>query len=168
MHFVLLLAILVSFAATVVAFLLCRKIRDWRLTALAALILVLAFQQTYVLLAHRALLGAVQPASSSWSRAWTELVASTMALLMVMVLSSMLREQKRSERDVKAKSELLSQILRYIPHSVFWKDRNFRFLGCNDNLARMLGFDRPEDLIGKSDFELPSIDPEHEVGRLPA
>lgn len=161
MHFVLLLAVLVSFAATVVAFLLCRKIRDWRLTALTVLILVLAFQQTYVLLADRTLPGTVERASSSWPQAWTDLVTSTMALLMVMVLSSILREREHTEHDVRSNSELLSQILRHIPHSVFWKDRNFRFLGCNDNLARLLGFDRPEDLIGKSDFELPSIDPEH-------
>ncbi|HIK30540.1 MAG TPA: PAS domain-containing protein, partial [Oscillatoriales cyanobacterium M4454_W2019_049] len=37
----------------------------------------------------------------------------------------------------------------------FWKDRNSVFLGCNRNLARDAGLNSPQDIIGKTDYDLP-------------
>jgi PAS domain S-box-containing protein len=49
----------------------------------------------------------------------------------------------------------LQRILNSLPQSVFWKDRNLRYLGCNQRFARDAGMSNPEDLIGKSDYDMP-------------
>ncbi len=48
-----------------------------------------------------------------------------------------------------------SIILDTIPQSVFWKDLHGRYLGCNASFTRHAGLVRPEDIIGKTDFDLP-------------
>ncbi len=42
-----------------------------------------------------------------------------------------------------------------IPQSVFWKDVEGRYLGCNAAFARAAGLARPEDIVGRTDFDLP-------------
>lgn len=49
-----------------------------------------------------------------------------------------------------------------INYYVFWKDRNSVFLGCNQKLADLLGLNDKSDIIGLTDFELPSIKEEAE------
>ena len=63
-------------------------------------------------------------------------------------------ERKRAEEAEKAARRLLSGVLDTVPVRVFWKDLSGRYLGCNLPFAQDAGFDRPEDLAGKTDFEL--------------
>lgn len=49
---------------------------------------------------------------------------------------------------------LLQSIIDASPIRVFWKDRNLRYLGCNPLFARDAGMQRPEDLIGKDDYQM--------------
>ncbi|MBI5442305.1 MAG: PAS domain-containing protein, partial [Deltaproteobacteria bacterium] len=42
-----------------------------------------------------------------------------------------------------------------IPQSVFWKDLESVYLGCNRQLARRAGLADPRAIIGKTDFDLP-------------
>ncbi len=70
-------------------------------------------------------------------------------------------ERKQAEqtlRDQRAEIErahkMLELILETIPARVFWKDRGMVYLGCNAAFARDAGFDRPSDLLGKTDFDL--------------
>lgn len=39
-------------------------------------------------------------------------------------------------------------------HYVFWKDKNFVYLSCNQNFAELAGFNSPEKVIGKTDVDL--------------
>lgn len=48
--------------------------------------------------------------------------------------------------------EILIQILDALPIRVFWKDRESRFLGCNQLFADDAGVSDPAEFIGKSDF----------------
>jgi two-component system cell cycle sensor histidine kinase/response regulator CckA len=50
---------------------------------------------------------------------------------------------------------LLGTILESIPARVFWKDRASRYLGCNAALARDAGLRDPQDIVGKTDHDLP-------------
>ncbi len=50
---------------------------------------------------------------------------------------------------------MLSHIVNSIPQSLFWKDRESIYLGCNQVFARQAGIDEPDNIIGKSDFDLP-------------
>lgn len=63
-------------------------------------------------------------------------------------------ESKRVQDQIRESQQMLRLILDYIPQAVFWKDRNSVFLGCNYNFARAAGVERPQDLIGKTDYEL--------------
>jgi PAS domain S-box-containing protein len=60
-------------------------------------------------------------------------------------------------RDVterKRAAKFLKLILDNIPDYVFWKDRNSVFLGCNNNIAKAAGLNSPDEIIGKTDFDL--------------
>jgi PAS domain S-box-containing protein len=58
-------------------------------------------------------------------------------------------------KDAWSTAQLLQLVMDNIPQHIFWKDRELRYLGCNSNFAKAAGFDRPEDLIGKCDFDMP-------------
>ncbi|MGD9152871.1 MAG: ATP-binding protein [Gammaproteobacteria bacterium] len=49
----------------------------------------------------------------------------------------------------------LDYIIKNVPGYVFWKDKNSILRGCNNNFAEQVGLDKPEDIVGKTDFELP-------------
>ena len=51
--------------------------------------------------------------------------------------------------------QLLQLVMDNIPQSIFWKDRNSVYLGCNRNFARDAGVGEPENIIGKTDYDLP-------------
>lgn len=56
-------------------------------------------------------------------------------------------------RDREA--SLLHEIIAYIPHHIFWKNRKGQFLGCNSLFAKAAGFKDPTELIGKTDYDMP-------------
>jgi PAS domain S-box-containing protein len=57
------------------------------------------------------------------------------------------------EEALQKSEEMLQLVMNNIPQAVFWKDRNSTYLGCNQILAKDVGFDRPEDVIGKTDYD---------------
>ncbi|MDR3640759.1 MAG: PAS domain S-box protein, partial [Humidesulfovibrio sp.] len=64
-------------------------------------------------------------------------------------------ERKRAEEALHENQRLLESILNTVPLSIFWQDRNCVFLGCNAAFARSLGKSGPQEIIGKTDFDLP-------------
>lgn len=60
-----------------------------------------------------------------------------------------------SEESLRLNRNMLANIIDSIPQSVFWKDRNSVYLGCNKVFARDAGFANPSLMIGKVDSELP-------------
>ena len=63
--------------------------------------------------------------------------------------------RKKREQALSQQKELLVNIMSTVPHFIFWKDRNSVFLGCNENLARVAGLEKPEDIVGKTDYDMP-------------
>ena len=51
--------------------------------------------------------------------------------------------------------ELLQKVLDTIPQTVFWKDINLNYLGCNQLFAVLAGKSCPAELLGLDDFDLP-------------
>ena len=74
-------------------------------------------------------------------------------------------ERKRIEEELSKHQRMLSHILNSIPQSIFWKDRNSVYLGCNEVFAREAGLANPEQIVGKTDFELPWLKEETEAYR---
>ena len=46
-------------------------------------------------------------------------------------------------------------VLDNMPEAAFWKDRNSVYLGCNQHFSQAAGLSSPEEIIGKTDFDLP-------------
>ena len=62
-------------------------------------------------------------------------------------------ERQRTEAALREQQSILRYVIAHIPCAVFWKDRNSVYLGCNERSARDLGVKRPEDIIGKTDYD---------------
>ena len=62
--------------------------------------------------------------------------------------------RRRSEAALRESQRLLEGILDSIPASVFWKDTNLVYLGCNRAFARDAGFASPAEVIGKDDYQM--------------
>lgn len=59
-------------------------------------------------------------------------------------------EQTRRERDV------LASVLDQLPMGIFWKDTAGRYVGCNARFLRDLGVGTADDVLGLTDFDLPT------------
>ena len=70
-----------------------------------------------------------------------------------MALLRDISERKRAEQALKKNEAMLSCILNSIPLSIFWKDRDSVYLGCNETFAKGAGCPA-EEVVGKSDFAL--------------
>jgi len=56
---------------------------------------------------------------------------------------------------MKMDLKVLQQIVLNVPNYIFWKDKNLIYQGCNYNFANAVGFKHPEQIVGKSDDEMP-------------
>ena len=63
-------------------------------------------------------------------------------------------ERVKMRDDLMESRQMLRTILDTIPVRVFWKDKESKYLGCNLPFAMDAGMDNPEELIGKTDFEM--------------
>src|SRR5512141_371920 len=62
---------------------------------------------------------------------------------------------KPAAQQMQASLPLLPLIMNNIPQAVFWKDRDLVYLGCNQAFAEDAGLSSPEDVIGKTDYDMP-------------
>lgn len=63
------------------------------------------------------------------------------------------QEKACSDKKAKKSLENLEKIISCMPGSVYWKDIDGVYIGCNDAMANMLNL-RKEDVIGKTDYYL--------------
>lgn len=96
---------------------------------------------------------------------WRNAGAGTLVLVLGMiVLLTIIRARQRnleqlvrSQRGQLARSQrMLETILDTIPQEIFWKDKSGQYLGGNARFARRKGFNSPEALEGKTDYESPT------------
>ena len=69
-------------------------------------------------------------------------------------LQKLIAERKRIEQALDRERLLLRTLIDNLPDYVYAKDAEGRFVITNVAVARQLGFSSPNDLIGKSDFDL--------------
>ncbi len=68
-------------------------------------------------------------------------------------LSLDIAERKQAEEALAEKSQFIDSLLRAIPVAVFYKDREGRYLGCNDAFTEIMGV-AAEEIRGKTVHEL--------------
>ncbi len=86
---------------------------------------------------------------------WTVVTIFAVLVVLLAAVSINVLHRRRAEKLLRTERNLLQNVLANIPHMVFWKDENLIYRGCNLNFARFAGFEQPEQLIGKSDTDLP-------------
>lgn len=57
-------------------------------------------------------------------------------------------------QEITMSGDYFTQILHNIPGFVCWKDLDSLYLGCNMNFALAAGLNSPDEIIGKTDYEL--------------
>ncbi|MBN1580306.1 MAG: GAF domain-containing protein [Anaerolineae bacterium] len=63
-------------------------------------------------------------------------------------------ERKQAEAALRESRQMLRLVIDHIPQTVFWKDRNLVFLGCNKAFSDIAGLDDPEDIVGQTDLDM--------------
>ncbi|MCS6883230.1 MAG: PAS domain-containing protein [Oscillochloridaceae bacterium] len=69
--------------------------------------------------------------------------------------STDITDRVRVEEELRQARERLQLIIDSLPAAVFWKDRNSIYQGCNKTFARFAGLSSPDEIVGKSDYDLP-------------
>ncbi|MHC5849918.1 response regulator [Nostoc sp.] len=59
-----------------------------------------------------------------------------------------------SIETLKQTQQLMRLVFDTIPHWVGWKDTNSVYLGCNQSLATILNLSSPDEIVGKTDYDL--------------
>ncbi|PMS36354.1 PAS domain S-box-containing protein/diguanylate cyclase (GGDEF)-like protein [Trinickia symbiotica] len=82
-------------------------------------------------------------------------VLSFMGRPAMFVLADDVTDQIKAEAEAQRSNQMLETVIDNIPQRIFWKDRESRYLGCNMAFARDAGLAYPEQVIGKTDYDMP-------------
>ena len=66
----------------------------------------------------------------------------------------LIAKYRETEAALRVSRSTLAHILDSIPQSVFWKDCNGVYRGCNRVFARTVGIEDPAQIAGKTDYDL--------------
>ncbi|HEY8904597.1 MAG TPA: ATP-binding protein, partial [Rhodoferax sp.] len=69
-------------------------------------------------------------------------------------LGALLMQQRQIANDLQNQTDLLQSVLEHAPIRVFWNDTESRYLGCNRLFARDAALSGPDEVIGKTDFDM--------------
>lgn len=64
-----------------------------------------------------------------------------------------IQTRKETEAALKNEQFLLQTLLNNLPDAIYFKDLNGRFLRVSSSMARHLGAEEPQEVLGKSDFD---------------
>ncbi|MBD2606248.1 PAS domain-containing protein [Scytonema hofmannii FACHB-248] len=73
----------------------------------------------------------------------------------VVQLKEEVKKRIEIENQLRSSEQFLQLAMDSIPQLIFWKDRNSLYLGCNQKFATITGVGLPENIIGKTDYDLP-------------
>ncbi|MBT4687782.1 MAG: PAS domain S-box protein [Rhodospirillaceae bacterium] len=144
MSAILLISILVRVLAFGAALLLIRRIRDWRLTFLAAMIGFMAVRQTWTLATR----------STDWQLMYIGsldelpgLLVSVLALMAVFFLKDLLAENRRALSDVGESEKRNSSIIDSLDETYYRTGKDGRIIVASPSARDLLGYS-VEELIG--------------------
>ncbi|MEA3372447.1 MAG: ATP-binding protein [Campylobacterota bacterium] len=63
-------------------------------------------------------------------------------------------ELTRANRDIVKNNELLQSVTESLGDAIFYKDLEFKYIGCNWHFAELAGISSTDEVIGKDDYEL--------------
>ncbi|MEI7844383.1 MAG: PAS domain S-box protein [Chloroflexota bacterium] len=72
----------------------------------------------------------------------------------IVIVHEDITERKQAEIKLQKSKDTLQDIVENMPTRIFWKDRDSAYLGCNTKFAKDAGYFKPDELIGKTDFDM--------------
>jgi two-component system aerobic respiration control sensor histidine kinase ArcB len=63
----------------------------------------------------------------------------------------------QANREIAQKLKMLEDIIAAMPGNIYWIDREGRYLGCNDNEAQHVGLRHRQEIIGKTNSDMPEF-----------
>ena len=69
-------------------------------------------------------------------------------------LTSQNEELNQVQVDLIKETALLNNLMNYCPDYIYFKDKQSKFIRISKTMAKSFGFKKPEDAVGKSDFDL--------------
>ncbi|WP_100793277.1 ATP-binding protein [Nannocystis exedens] len=63
-------------------------------------------------------------------------------------------ERERTIERYASQQAVFKYVLANLPQGIFWKDRECRYLGCNQHFLQRLRLTSPDELIGKTDYDI--------------
>jgi PAS domain S-box-containing protein len=63
-------------------------------------------------------------------------------------------ERKQVEEDLRDARNILRRIIDMLPVRVFWKNKDLKYLGCNEAFVKDAGLKSVDEIVGKNDFDL--------------
>lgn len=83
-------------------------------------------------------------------------LCSAIVAILAMFRQSRLLEERDALLEAQAQAlksaDVIQTILQTVPLRIFWKDKDLKYLGCNDLFAQDAGFKSAREMIGKDDF----------------
>lgn len=70
-------------------------------------------------------------------------------------IESSMAELQSSKEALQKSTTMLNTVLDTVPQSIFWKDKEGRYLGCNQVFASAAGLKEPTAIVGKTDYDMP-------------
>ena len=80
-------------------------------------------------------------------------------------LEDEIADREKAAEALQRSREMLKRVIESLPHSIFWKSTELRYLGCNRNFAVEAGTEAVSEVIGKADDELSWSDEEARLFR---
>ena len=75
--------------------------------------------------------------------------------LQATMLEDEIASHQRVEEALRQREKMLSLVINAVPQSIYWKDTELVYVGCNEQFARLAGLPSPAAVAGKTDFDLP-------------
>ena len=90
-----------------------------------------------------------------WITVWAILteMLSTEERQLIGVIAD-ISDRKQSEKALRESQQFIQTIINTVPLPLFWKNHESVFLGCNQQLAQILGLASTTEIEGKTDFDL--------------
>ncbi len=81
-------------------------------------------------------------------------LACFVALLAFTWIAVLRRRVRQQTGELRRSRQMLQLVLDNVPQRVFWKDRAGRYLGCNKAFASDAGVPTPQDIVGKTVYDV--------------
>ncbi len=83
------------------------------------------------------------------------LIPQALALPSPAQLEKEISNRTSAQAALLESQQMQQLVIDNIPQLIFWKDRNSVYLGCNQNFALVAGVGTSENIVGKTDYDLP-------------